>query len=164
MYHTQERRQSRLSAPVKCVRDDAWLGEGYYFWDDQRDAVQWGHKSKSATGYFEIYGAEISVNGFLDTVFNEEHYRFWLRQVEKAADFINAKTGLKPTIKEVNEYFKERAIWVEVDGIIFQDIPERDEMLKVKSFYYRKRIQAVVYNREIITNFVYHDGGACETK
>ncbi|MFN8293091.1 MAG: hypothetical protein U0T72_05160 [Chitinophagales bacterium] len=164
MYHTQERRNIRLKAPVVCEREDAWLGDGYYFWDDVVDAEQWGHNSKRETGYFEVYKAEILIDNFLDTVFNEAHYRFWISQVEKAAEQIRRKTGLKPTIKEVNEYFKERAIWSEVDGIIFQDIPEKDNILKVKAFYYRKRIQAAVYNLEIITTFAFHSESRCKTK
>lgn len=164
MYHTQERRTIRLKAPVVCEREDAWLGDGYYFWDDVVDAEQWGHNSKRETGYFEVYKAEILIDNFLDTVFNEAHYRFWISQVEKAAEQIRRKTGLKPTIKEVNEYFKERAIWSEVDGIIFQDIPEKDNILKVKAFYYRKRIQAAVYNLEIITTFAFHSESRCKTK
>jgi len=162
MYHTQERRNERLKAPVICLRENAWLGEGYYFWDDLTDAIQWGHRSKRKTGYFEVYKAEILTENFLDTVFNEEHYRFWLKQVEKAADHIKRITGIKPTIKEVNDYFRERAIWSEVDGIIFQDIPENSNNLKVKAFYYRKRIQAVVYNIEIITNFEFHLADKCK--
>lgn len=164
MYHTQERRNVRLSSPVKCERDDAWLGEGYYFWDDSLDAKQWGHNSKRKTGFFEVYVSKILIDRFLDTVFYEEHYRFWIRQVEKAADYIKLKTGLKPTIKEINDYFKERAIWDEVDGILFQDIPENDNILKVHSFYYRKRIQAVVYNIEIISTFTFQMECRCRPK
>lgn len=163
MYHTQERREKRLTAPIICVRHDAWLGEGFYFWSDIIDAIQWGNNSKKATGYFEIYEAKIITENFLDTVFNEKHYTFWLSQIEKAADAIKHKTGIKPSIKEINEYFMERAIWDSVDGIIFQDIPQKDNILKVQSFYYRKRIQAVVYNTEIITTFAFHKADRCRT-
>jgi hypothetical protein len=31
MFHTQEKRDSRLYKPVLCTRKDAWLGHGYYF-------------------------------------------------------------------------------------------------------------------------------------
>ena len=34
MCHTQEKRDCRLYKPVRCTRKDAWLGHGYYFWDD----------------------------------------------------------------------------------------------------------------------------------
>jgi len=161
MFHTQEKRDMRLTSPIKCSRDDAWLGEGYYFWDDLNDAKQWGNKSKRKTGAFEIYRSEIDIENFLNTVFNEEHYRFWVRQIEKAAKVIQLKTRTKPTIKEINEYFKEKASWDELDGILFQDLPINENLSKVKSFYYRKRIQAVVYNVEKIINFVFHFEGKC---
>ena len=163
MYHTQEHRGTPLKSPVICLRDDAWLGEGFYFWDDIIDAKLWGNNSKRKTGFYEIYEAEIIITNFLDTVFNEEHYRFWVRQVEKAAEKIQSKTGLKPTLKEINEYFKERALWSEVEGIIFQDLPKNDNILKVKAFYYRKRIQAVVYNLEVVSTFAFHFKDECET-
>lgn len=162
MYHTQERREVRLASPVICVRHDAWLGEGYYFWLGLFDAEQWGQNSKRKTGYFEIYEARINIENFLDTVFNEEHYQFWIIQVEKAADFIMKKTGIKPSLREVNEYFKERAVWDNVDGIVFQDIPKNNNGSKVKAFFYRKRIQAVVFNPEIILTFAYYSQGRCE--
>lgn len=164
MYHTQESWPDRLDKPVLCEREDAWLGEGFYFWEDMLDAEQWGHNSKRRTGRFEIYESKIIVDDFLDTVFNEEHYRFWINQVEKTADAIQLKTGFKPTLKEINEYFKEKSLWSEVDGIIFQDIPENDNILKVKSFYYRKRIQAVVYNTEIILTFAFCKEDLCKER
>jgi len=164
MYHTQERRGKLLTAPIICVREDAWLGEGYYFWDDIIDAEIWGRKSKTATGHYEIYVSRIQTNSFLDTVFNENHYRFWLSQIEKVANLFISKTSLKPTIKEINEYFLDRGVWIDIDGIIFQDISENQNNLKVKSFYYRKRIQAVVFNIGIINTFALHKTGMCKTK
>lgn len=161
-YHTQERREKRLTSPQICNRDDAWLGKGYYFWEEFMDAEIWGNKSKKNSGYYEIYESNIVTNRLLDTVFNEKHYRFWVKQVEKAAKSIQEKTRQKPTLKEVNEYFKEKATWGEVDGIIFQDIPANDTHLMVRSFYYRKRIQVVVFNHKIIYTFVFHSEGKCQ--
>ncbi len=162
MYHTQEKRGTRLSEPIICVRDDAWLGNGYYFWHDLDDAEQWGQKSKKKTGWYEIYDADIDCTSILDTVFNEEHYRFWLKQVEKAAKVIVKKTGLKPTIKEINAYFKDRGGWGdEVAGILFQDIPTNQTYLLVQQFYYRKRIQLAVYKLEIIANFAFLKEDKC---
>ena len=81
---------------------------------------------------------------------------FWMRQIEKAAKHISKKTGIKATIKEINQYFKEKARWDEVvTGIMFQDLPISDDLL-VKDLYYRKRIQLAVYKLEIISNFAFH--------
>ena len=162
MYHTQEKRGIRLDNPIICVRDDAWLGNGYYFWNELDDAEQWGQNSKRKTGRYEIYKATIDCIDVLDTVFNEEHYQFWLKQVEKAAKVIWKKTGEKPTLKELNAYFQSRGGWGEaVAGILFQDLPGNPTYLLVHQFSYRKRIQIAVYKLDIITNFVFLDENTC---
>lgn len=163
MFHTQEHRRKELDSPIMCLRDDAWLGEAFYFWYDEEDAHRWGHSSKKRTGSYEIYSAVIECEDVLDTVFNEEHYLFWLKQIEKVAKKIIKSTGEKPTLKEINDYFKERATWDEVTGIMFQDLPNNHRFLLVKPieyrtksrpFVYKKRIQLAVYNLEIVENFI----------
>lgn len=161
MYHTQEKWGIRLAAPIICKRNNAWLGSAYYFWDFEMDAIHWGHSSKKSTGYFEIYRANIDCENVLDTVFNEEHYKFWIKQIEKAAKHISIKTGYKATIREINQYFKEKAKWSEItDGIMFQDLPDSADLL-VNQLYYRKRIQIAVFNLKIIGNFAFHFEMAC---
>lgn len=161
-YHTQESRYKQLSAPVKCVRNDAWLGHGFYFWYDEYDAIKWGETSKKRTNAFEIYKANIDCENILDTVFNEDHYLFWLKQIEKASKYIQDNTDKIPTIGELNRYFVDKKIWSEVTGIQFQDTPSNQTLLLVKPiqygtkqvpFVYRKRIQLVVYDTNIISNF-----------
>jgi hypothetical protein len=164
-YHTQETRGIELTSPIKCTRDDAWLGEAYYFWFDLADAEDWGNSSKRRKGYYDIYQSEINIENVLDTVFNEEHYHFWLKQIEKIARIIMAKTKMKPTLKELNDYLKERGTWNELHGIRFQDLPVSPDRLlirpieiksgKLRFFQYRKRIQLAVYNSEIISKFTF---------
>ena len=73
---------------------------------------------------------------------------------------------MKPTIKELNDYFKERGTWDDLDGILFQDLPTNPNKLLIKPieynnnskkivFPYRKRIQLAVYNPKIIHNFAF---------
>jgi hypothetical protein len=162
-YHTQESRKHLLTEPVKCVRVDAWLGDAVYFWYDLEDAEDWGNNSKRAQNYYEIYKSDIECENILDTVFNEDHYFFWFKQIEKVAKLIISKTKMKPTLKELNDYLKERGTWDEVDGIRFQDLPTNPNKLLIRpielkngskrSFPYRKRIQLAVYNSKIILNF-----------
>ncbi len=162
MYHTQEERIKKLDSPVACIRDDAWLGIGYYFWEDFDDAKKWGRKSKKETGRYEIYKASIFCENILDTVFNEEHYRFWLAQIEKIANRFKITDCRKPTLKEVNIYIKNVAKVEEVKGIIFQDFSTNlkenlVQPIELKDrkipFVYKKRIQAVLYNLDIINTF-----------
>ena len=119
-YYTQENRNEELQEPILCIKDNAWLGEAYYFWENEDDAVFWGIKFKNKTGKYDIY--EIDINNddedILDTVFNREHYYFWIKQIEKAAKNFVKKTGSKPTLKEINDFFTERNIWAEIDGIL----------------------------------------------
>lgn len=160
MYHTQEKWDERLKKPILCKRDNAWLGIGFYFWKEEIDAFEWGINSKKRTGKFEIYSAEINCENVLDTVFNEEQYSFWIKQIEKVAKVMVKKTGYKPTIKEINAYFENKKIWKSVTGILFQDLPFSNHLL-VKDFNYRKRIQIVVYNIEIINNFEFFKEDEC---
>jgi len=153
MYHTVERRVERLNKPTLCERLDAWLGEGYYFWYDKLDAHDWGKNSKNGTGEYEIYKSEVDCEDVLDTVFDEKHYRFWLKTIEQTADLIRKKTGFTPSIEEVNEYFRDRNIWGQMTGIMFQDLPANQDRIKVKKFFYKKRIQLAVYEPNIILNF-----------
>jgi hypothetical protein len=161
MYHTQERRNARLRGPILAERKNAWLGVAYYFWENELDAIHWGTYSKRSTGYYEVYLALINCDNVLDTVFNEEHYTFWIGQIEKAAKRIIKITGKKPTIREINSYFTENAKWSEVtDGIMFQDLPFSDDLL-VEDLNYRKRIQLAVFNIGIILTFAFHFEQRC---
>lgn len=156
-----------MSVPQPCTRDDAWLGEGYYFWKNEMDALDWGHKSKKKTGHFEIYICSINSENYLDTVFNEDHYNFWIAQLEKIAKKIMIKTYEKPTLKELNDYLRDNNIWPTVEYIQFQDLPTNSERSlvkpityrygKVRTVAFRKRIQICVYNPKIITNFALND-------
>jgi hypothetical protein len=162
-YHTQEKRWQVLTSPARCTRHDAWLGDAYYFWRDETDAMHWGHTSKRNTGAFEIYQCDITSNRYLDTVFNEDHYTFWIRQLEKISTKIVIQTGEKPTVKELNDYIKDKQVWGQVDYIQYQDSPARADTSLVKPIEmakggtrivpFRKRIQIAVYNPEIINNF-----------
>lgn len=160
-YHTQEKRDNKLTAPIICTKDNAWLGDGFYFWVNEDDAVFWGNSSKKRTGEYEIYKAEINLEEILDTVFNREHYYFWIKQIEKAAKNFVKKTGMKPTLKEINDYFCDKDIWSEIGGIMFQDISSNPNHYMVKEFQYKKRIQVAIYNDKIISNFAYHFDGVC---
>lgn len=161
LYHTQEFRGTILSNPIKCIRNDAWLGDGYYFWYYEDDAMMWGNKSKKRTKKYDIYKARIVSEDVLNTVFNEDHYIFWVKQIELVSKKIIKQTQLKPTLKEINDYFKDKGIWSEIDGILFQDISKDPVKYLVKEMQYKKRIQFALYNKNKMTNFAHHFTGDC---
>lgn len=161
MFHTQQKRRVRLLAAIPCDKDNAWLGTAMYFWGDEMDAMHWGRSSKKGTGEYEIYKAEIETSNCLDTVFNEEHYYFWIEKIEKAVKKFT-KAGSKISLKIINDYFYEKEMWSQFDGIIFQDISNNPENTLVPGLQYKKRIQVAVYKESIINNFTFHMDGKCD--
>lgn len=160
-YHTQEKRRKALDGPVICTDPEAWLGDGYYFWESEDDAVFWGITKKKRTGEYSIYSAMINEDNVLDTVFNEEQYRAWVGWIDKAAKKFTKSNNEKPTLYELNQFFADKGLYDDVDGIKFQDISKNPNHFWVKAFQYKKRIQLAVFNSAIITNFALHFEGQC---
>lgn len=150
MYHTQKDKGIILKEPILCERENAWLGTAYYFWGNDIDAIQWGISSKG--NKYIVYKALIKTEKFLDTVYNEEHYKFLLKNFEKVSNNIFKNTGRKPTKRDIASYINEKAGWKnEIDVILISDIPtSKKEIIPIP---FRKRIQAAVYNKECINDF-----------
>jgi len=134
-YHTQENRGSnKLKKPIKCTREDAWFGDAWYYWESKEDADFWGNVSKKQTGHYDVYCSKLDCDNFLDTVFNERHYRVWLQTLEKLILKFKLELGKDVSLKEINDYFKQKGLYKKVDGVIFQDISNRDSHYLIKGF------------------------------
>lgn len=159
-YHTQEcRGTEKLKFPIICNRNDAWFGEAYYFWNTIDDADYWGEVSKRATGKYDVYSSTIDVEDFLNTVFNEEHYNAWVDAIEKLALKFKMELGKALSLKELNDYFREKGLYKDISGVIFQDISNNQSHYLIKGLQYKKRIQLAVFNKRCIESFVYlHTG------
>ena len=140
---------------MKCYRKDAWFGDAYYFWESRDDADYWGKVSKRSTGYYDVYRSNVDCEDFLDTVFNEKHYRVWLNSIEKLALKFKIELGKELTLKELNDYFRKNGLYKKVDGVIFQDISKNEGHYLVKGLQYKKRIQLAVFNEGAIKDFVF---------
>ena len=151
-YHTQENRGEDLVKPLECTKNKAWLGHAYYFWEDKEDAHYWGEKSKK--NKYVIYEMTLEKESeILDTVFNREHYHFWVKIIERASKNLAKKNGKKPTLKQLNGYLKNKNVWANVDGILFQDISKNPNHYLVEGMQYKKRIQLALYKVEKIKKF-----------
>ena len=150
MYHTQRDDGTILSEPILCERRDAWLGTAYYFWDDINDAKKWGINAKN--NKYIVYEAIIQTNKILDTVYNEEDYKFLLSAFRQIASTVYNTTGRKLTKNHIAHYLNEKTDWKNnVDVILMCDVPtSQTEILPIP---YRKRIQAAVYNKQCIYDF-----------
>jgi hypothetical protein len=160
MYHTQGYSEPYLTKPIICIKNNAWLGHAYYFWDEEEDAISWGMTAKKNYSRYSVYTGDIDLEDVLNTVFEESHYKLWRSSIDKAAKALSMKTGRKPTIDDVNAYLIQRGGWGEkVTGIMFQDLPANETISKIVGLYYRKRIQLAAFKTEIITNFAHHFDG-----
>ncbi len=159
MYHTQEKWANPMIHPVYCETEDAWLGYGFYFWLEIEEAHKWGKRRKTATGSYEIYQATIHTSKFLDTVFNEKHYRVWLEIIEEAIEDICKKKSInQPNLFQINEWLLLNAdLKVEFEAVLFQDFSEDSKILVKRGsgehFYYKKRIQLVAYHDSVFYDF-----------
>ena len=141
--------------------EQAWLGSGYYFWYYEEDAVWWGRTAKKRYGFYEVYKSEINCENVLDTVFDEDHYTLWVGNIEKAIQrFLKNSKGTL-TLKYINDFFKEKGIFDDIDGVLFQDITDNPDFWIINKFQYKKRIQLAVYNLAIISNFTFNFEAEC---
>ena len=171
-YHTQEFRYGRdLARPIECKMDNAWLGMGYYFWIDLEFAQYWGEDfKKKNNGYYDIYAAQIDIDNCINAVFNEEHYLFFRKCIEKTIEHFN-KHNIPVTLKEVHQFLLDN-FWEKqgVTGLLYDDLPYNPnykpnrkysviaykEHNQTKHLYYKKRIQVVVFSLKSIHNFKPH--------
>jgi hypothetical protein len=48
-----DRRYAEINAPFECEHKDAWLGKGYYFWDNSiHRAHDWGRNAYKGRYFF----------------------------------------------------------------------------------------------------------------
>lgn len=77
LYQTVEARITYLSAPIKCVDTNAWLGKGYYFWENNINSAHWWGrliKKKSDLDY-EIYCIPQEKCSCFDLLDNQDHIK-----------------------------------------------------------------------------------------
>ena len=89
------------------------------------------------------------------------HYKLWISVIERAMQTFFKKHSGKLTIKYINDFFKSKGVFDDVDGVMFQDITNNPKYWIIDKFQYKKRIQIVVYNLPIITTFALEFEGKC---
>jgi hypothetical protein len=174
VYQTVGNRGGILTAPLFADGAGQWLGDGYYFWQDREFAMAWGFgkkckDSKNFGNKFDVYTSELRFEDIneemIDTVFNKEDYESFVSSIERFARMYSQKNkGAKPTLEQFNNFTHDFNIWKGVKALRFQDLPADDskDFLAVRGFYYKKRIQIVVYDRHIIHNFKFYLQKECQ--
>lgn len=165
VYHTQEYRPKTLNFPILAEGKEQWLGDGYYFWQDYEFAQWWGDRKKCPNPYkqYSIFKATLHFNevNFIDTIFKEQDYYHFVNVIEDFAKKYQSKYKRKPTLEEFNDFVSDHDIWSDIKIIRFQDVPENNDLVEVKGFYYKKRIQIRVNEPEIIINFAHIKNFLC---
>lgn len=176
-FHTQSWTAKTLNAPTCCNYRNAWLGRGYYFWLDKEIAKYWGEdfkKGEKRDGYYNIYHAWLDTENCLNTTFDEEHYYFFCEKIAETIAFLtkNNQNGHDLSLKRVHEYLAEN-YWIPlgITGIVYDDLPSNssfnidrkhsnisyEENKRTQYFYYRKRIQIVLFQQANIHEFGIND-------
>lgn len=171
-YHTTEHRAQRLEFATFATGFQQWFGDGFYFWQDEEFALEWGRLKCRARSnednLFEIYVAGLALDfteeDVLDTVFNQVHYEFLVNTIEKFAEAFRINTQRKPSLIEFNAFIAGKQIWRGIRAIRFQDLPSNNayDYLKVRNFFYKKRIQIAIFDPEIILTFALLKTKTCE--
>ena len=165
-FHTQAYNVIPLTFPKLAEGYENWLGDGYYFWQDEYFSKWWGENKKcrgNLSRMYTVYKGELKFDDeeFIDTVFNIEDYYQFVHSIERFAKKHQKNLGRKPTLEEFNEFIEDHNIWQDIKVIRFQDVPENDEHVEVLGFYYKKRIQIRVNDATIINKFVFYKSLAC---
>lgn len=154
-YHTANSELGKLYKPLYCSDNSAWLGTGYYFWQDIDFAERW--VSVKRYKYYDVYEAELNTENCLDTVYSEEadrKFNEWLNFCDNLIDKRKLKIKREDRLSTIfnlmkNEIFKK----LNITGIRYADIPQGELDSKYKPLYPRKRIQYVIYSQKDINRF-----------
>ena len=100
-----KRPEGNASGPIFCDDSEAWLGSGYYFWDDSFESALWWGKNHYF-GYFfvNLYYYDYHSDEFLDLVGNTEHRRY----IKKRFDSLVSRRNDQYTIGELIEILKQK--------------------------------------------------------
>jgi hypothetical protein len=122
------------NGPFKCRRKNAWLGQGYYFWESYVENAHWWGEI-SCFGKYVICKAKVFPNedNCFDLVDNPMH----LEQLRTAADMISEK-GLSPsriTVGNVVQFLKDN-----FDSFQFECVRAKGERVRLPENKFSKPV------------------------
>lgn len=123
------------SGPFKCTRPNAWLGDGYYFWDSNLEwAVEWGINGFEKKGKEFIIGkciVDITNNCFdlFGSVFNQLELKEAMRVF---IDSEKIKDNERLILPNIIQYMRNKGIFK------YKSIRAADITNKVIAFHFSK--------------------------
>lgn len=129
-YHTLEDRDNvdeiETDGPQKCKRKDAWLGDGYYFWDTE---IEWAHDWGKQYSEYMIFEGTIEINEVtFDLVGNVSHKIFFRKIYEELKDKGYFAKGMKVNVPNLLEYLKKHTKFLEKYNSIRSEHPTKSEL------------------------------------
>jgi hypothetical protein len=153
-YQTIENRDNTTEvldkAPFICYRKDAWLGYGYYFWDNSLYyAKKWGEDGYKIKGYI-ICKTELKIDNLFDLVGNVEHQQIFKTGVNK----FQSKAQKKLRFSEVLDLLKKHPLKFDYQAIRAADenpnteaIPFTERGYNGPLYVINPRIQICVFEK-----------------
>jgi len=115
-YHTIEDRgnpdEIESEGPFLCKREDAWLGNGYYFWDTKFEwAHQWGEKAYKTKGYVicraDLEDAPSVMYDLFGNVAHQEEFEEMIELLKADRSYSRAK----PLVSEILAFLQRQNLF-----------------------------------------------------
>lgn len=161
-YHTQERREPRLTEPVWSDSTRVWLGPAYYFWETLEFARVWAEEGKKieASGGYSIYAADIDLTHNLDTCYSKEGSDLFIRLMDRAvARLERAESGRVDHLAALDWVFNEALADAGIEVITYCDVPQGARWRVTHPLHYKKRTQFAVLTKRALSNFRHLEDG-----
>jgi hypothetical protein len=103
-----------MSGPFKCIRNDAWLGYGYYLWDSDFDwAMDWGQFAYVKYGKdFIIMSCRVDLTNKCFDLFGRVNDRITLKEiVDVMIEDGIIKNFNEALLPEIIEYMKQQEVF-----------------------------------------------------
>jgi hypothetical protein len=154
-YHTLEDRgnvdEIEEWGPKQCLRKNAWLGDGYYFWDgDIFWAHDWGKKSYKD---YLIFESEVTIDEKTFDLFgNTLHKKEFSQIIHELIKTGHFKSMNMVTVPKVIEYLKKYAGF-NYNSIRAADYPNKAFMVSFggannEAMYLNERVQVCLITKK----------------
>ena len=100
------------NAPFQCIKGNAWLGVGYYFWDTfLENAHWWGKTNYNINGYVIFrFECDDKSDRLFDLQGDMEHVKYFKEFIKEYQK--NTFSGSNPTVPMVIEFLKNNTSFV----------------------------------------------------
>lgn len=99
------RQSGNVAKPILCMDDEAWLGSGYYFWDNSLESAEWWGKEHYHSNFFinrSYY--DYHSDEYLDLVGNTKHRKY----IKNRYDILVRRRHDTYTVGELIEILKQK--------------------------------------------------------